>query len=189
MFAPGHKQADTTYFTTFSPVPFFLPIHKPAREPAKHEDQVSSETISYPFAPNTWHTFIFGGKTGHGRRSSLSGSRSDLRRLPEKTGDLTYIRPKKNGDLPTRRRSLASFGPNYCSNTTLFTAEMLRRSIPLLARAGRGMQRRSHSSTTKQRQVEMGDVVWSPSPQRITSSRMVAFARLAGERSRRDLRR
>lgn len=37
--------------------------------------------------------------------------------------------------------------------------------------------------------VEAGQVVWSPSPKRIESSRMLAFGKLAGERAGRDLRR
>lgn len=68
-------------------------------------------------------------------------------------------------------------------------AEMVRRSAYLFARASRSMQRRSKTTGTQQRQVEMGEVMWSPSRQRVLSSRMVAFARLASERSDRDLRR
>lgn len=65
---------------------------------------------------------------------------------------------------------------------------MLRRlpsapSIPARARLQR------FSSTAKEKVVDMGDVMWSPSQGRVASSRMLAFARLAGERSGRDLRR
>lgn len=49
--------------------------------------------------------------------------------------------------------------------------------------------RRGSKKTTSQRPVDVGEVMWSPSHQRIRDSRMVAFARLAGERSGRDLRR
>lgn len=40
-----------------------------------------------------------------------------------------------------------------------------------------------------QSQVEFGDVLWSPSRERIASSRMLAFSRLASERNGRDLSR
>lgn len=61
--------------------------------------------------------------------------------------------------------------------------------MTLFARASRGMQWRSMTAKAQQRQVEMGEVMWSPSRERVLSSRMAAFARLASERSERDLRR
>lgn len=44
-------------------------------------------------------------------------------------------------------------------------------------------------NTARDKVVDMGEVIWTPSQDRVSSSRMVSFARLAGERSGRDLRR
>ena len=74
-------------------------------------------------------------------------------------------------------------------------ADMLRRlsSAPSIIAPARRSPRRANmnrfSNTAKDKVVDMGEVMWSPSQDRVSSSRMLAFARLAGERSGRDLRR
>ncbi|CAN0533136.1 unnamed protein product, partial [Ectocarpus sp. 12 AP-2014] len=80
-----------------------------------------------------------------------------------------------------------------CLSPAFTPGETMRRSVSSMLQnrssfSRIGIRRGSKTATTSQRQVDVGQVMWSPSQQRIRDSRMDAFARLAGERSGRDLR-
>lgn len=84
-----------------------------------------------------------------------------------------------------RRRLLSS--PPF-----LFARERILLTKVVVARSNTKPRHNSQSRTmsvSNGNNVEAGAVLWSPSRERVESSRMLAFARLAGERSGRDLRR
>lgn len=123
----------------------------------------------------------------------LSHKRQEIGSLSHAGQPLANSPKRHTTQLPSLRAFSWPAQHTHPLRTRRTLAGMVRRSMALLARARRGVQWRSMTAKAQQqqqqRQVEMGEVMWSPSPQRVLSSRMVAFAKLASERSERDLRR
>lgn len=87
-----------------------------------------------------------------------------------------------------RRRLLASPPFLFARERTLPRELVVARSNTDAAYQNGQSRTMSHTRSSRNN-VEAGAVLWSPSRERVESSRMLAFARLAGERSGRDLRR
>lgn len=81
------------------------------------------------------------------------------------------------------RRSLA------CSGSRTQLSPTILRSLQAQQRRHLDNHDMSRNKSSSQSQVEFGEVLWFPSQERIGSSRMVAFARIASERNGQDLSR